>query len=171
MSDTTRGAEAAPAFELRNVGPGPDPFTPMAAAETEASLVVLFQRDYYCGNCRDQVADVADRIEEFRELDALPVSVLPESVDRTREWQAKVELPYPVLADPGGAVGDEYDQPSRFGVLGNVFDLVGRMPLAVVVRLDETGPTVTTTYPGSTPSDRPDIDELVADCRTCLDED
>lgn len=143
----------------------------MAAAETEASLVVLFQRDYYCGNCRDQVADVADRIEEFRELDALPVSVLPESVDRTREWQAKVELPYPVLADPGGAVGDEYDQPSRFGVLGNVFDLVGRMPLAVVVRLDETGPTVTTTYPGSTPSDRPDINELVADCRACLDED
>ena len=169
MSDTTRSVEeSAPTFELPNVGAGPDPFGPRTAPEGTDSLLLLFQRDYYCGNCRDQVADVADRIEAFRAVDALPVSVLPESVDRTREWQEIVELPYPVLADDGGVVGDSYDQPSRFGILGNLSDLVGRMPLAVV--LDVRGePTVHATHPGSSPADRPPVSALLDDCRACHD--
>jgi peroxiredoxin Q/BCP len=93
---------------------------------------------------------------------------LPESVDRTREWQEIVELPYPVLADDGGVVGDSYDQPSRFGILGNLSDLVGRMPLAVV--LDVRGePTVHATHPGSSPADRPPVSALLDDCRACHD--
>ena len=167
MSDTTRPVdEPAPTFELPNVGRGPDPFGPRTAPGETDSLLLLFQRDYYCGNCRDQVAEVADQIEAFRDVDALPVSVLPESVERTREWQEIVDLPYPVLADDGGAVGDSYDQPSRFGILGNLSDLVGRMPLAVV--LDVRGePTVHATHPGSSPADRPPVTELLDDCRTC----
>jgi peroxiredoxin Q/BCP len=173
VSDTTRDAtgEVAPAFELPNVGPGEDPFTPMAAAAEYDSLVILFQRDYYCGNCREQVADVRDRFDEFEAVGALPVSVLPESVERTRDWQEVVELPYPVLADPNSAVGDEYDQPNRFGILGNAFDLVGRMPLAVVLDLTGAEPTVYESYPGRTPGDRPDIDDLLDDCRACRETD
>jgi Peroxiredoxin len=169
VSDSTRAVdEPAPTFELPNVGSGADPFGPRTAPPETDSLLLLFQRDYYCGNCRDQVADIADRIEAFRAVDALPVSVLPESVDRTREWQAIVDLPYPVLADEGAAVGDSYDQPSRFGVLGNLSDLVGRMPLAVV--LDVRGePTVHATHPGSSPADRPPVADLLDDCRECHD--
>lgn len=163
MPDTSDGTPA-PDFSLPNVGPGRDPYGPTEAAVDHDALLLLFQRDYYCGNCRKQVAAVADRYDEFVGAGAEVASVLPESVDRTREWQAIVDLPYPVLADPGGETGDAYDQPTRFGALGNLFDLVGRMPLAVVLDL-RGGPAVAETFPGSRPADRPEVDDLLAACR------
>ncbi|MFB6178079.1 MAG: redoxin domain-containing protein [Halobaculum sp.] len=167
MSETADGQSAttpAPSFKLPNVGPGPDPFSLDAVGDDYDSVLLLFQRDYYCTKCRQQVRAISDRFDEFEAVGALPVSVLPESVDKTRSWQEKLDLPYPVLADPESAVGDEYDQPTRFGILGNAFDFVGRMPLAVVIDLDGE-PTVHATYPGSSTFDRPDLDELLADCR------
>lgn len=167
MTETTDGqqsASVAPSFELPNVGVGPDPFSLDAVDDDYDTVLLLFQRDYYCTKCREQVRAIADRDDEFEAIGALPVSVLPESVDSTRSWQQKLDLPYPVLADPDSAVGDEYEQPTRFGILGNAFDFVGRMPLAVVIDLDGD-PTVDATYPGSSTFDRPDIEELLADCR------
>ncbi|MFC7137412.1 peroxiredoxin family protein [Halobaculum litoreum] len=162
----TRSIEGSPApdFSLPNVGVGPDPYGPADAAADHDALLLLFQRDYFCGNCRRQVAAVADRYDEFRAAGAEVASVLPESVDRTRDWQGVVDLPYPVLADPGGETGDAYDQPTRFGALGNLFDLVGRMPLAVVLDL-RGDPAVAAAFPGRRPADRPPVDDLLAACR------
>ena len=169
MTATGEGAPA-PDFSLRNVGPGPDPYGPADAAADHDALLLLFQRDYYCGNCRKQVAAVSERYDEFVAAGAEVASVLPESVERTREWQAVVDLPYPVLADPGGETGDAYDQPTRFGVLGTLFDLVGRMPLAVV--LDVRGEAiVAAAFPGRRPADRPAVDDLLAACRRAVADD
>jgi len=44
-----------------------------------------------------------------------------------------VRPPYPLLADPDAAVGDAYDQPIRFGILGDLSDFFGRMPAVVIV--------------------------------------
>jgi peroxiredoxin Q/BCP len=169
MTETTednRVNTPAPSFELPNVGPGPDPFRLDAVADEYDCVLLLFQRDYYCTKCREQVRAISDRHDEFEAAGTLPVSVLPESADSTRSWQENLDLPYPVLADPDSAVGDEYDQPTRFGILGNAFDFVGRMPLAVVIALDGE-PTIHSTYAGSSTFDRPDIDELLEDCRAC----
>ena len=38
---------------LPNVGPGPDPFTLDALPEDIVVVVLLFQRDHYCTNCRN----------------------------------------------------------------------------------------------------------------------
>lgn len=153
---------ASPAtFELPNGGGGTDPFR--LDEVTESTVVVLFQRDYHCRNCRQQATDVERRLDEFTAADALPVSVLPESPERTAEWAASIDASYPILADPDTQVGEAYDQPTRFGVLGSLSDLVGRMPLAVV--LDTDGPRVRRRFPGNSPSDRPTIDELLDACR------
>jgi peroxiredoxin Q/BCP len=69
------------------------------------------------------------------------------------------------LADPSKAVSDEYDQPTRFGALGSLHDLVGRMPLAVVFDTTDGEPTVAKTYEGKTPGDRPTVDEFLDDVR------
>jgi len=149
------------AFELPNVGPGPDPFR---LADVAADFLVLFfQRDYYCTNCRAQVQTLADRYAEFRERDAEIASILPESVEQTREWQARYDLPYPLLADPDAAVGDQYDQPVRFGPLGKLSDFFGRMPEVVVLDLRGDRPEIGYSYRSTSTFDRPGIDDLLAE--------
>lgn len=57
-------------------------------------------------------------------------------------------------------VGDAFDQPVRFGLLGELHDFVGRMPAAVV--LDRRAGEITYRHEGDTPGDRPGVDELPA---------
>ena len=154
-------------FELENAAAGPDRFRlSEAAADADVdSIVLLFQRDYHCTKCRQQVQDVAKRYESFREANASVVAVLPEPADRAAAWHRQYDLPFPLLADPSKAVSDEYGQPTRFGALGSLHDLVGRMPLAVVFDTTDGEPTVQETYEGKTPGDRPSVDDFLADAR------
>jgi peroxiredoxin Q/BCP len=169
MNDTTASPTTGgvPNFELPNVGAGPDPFSLSAAAadpDTDA-VILLFQRDYHCGNCRKQVQAIADRYDEFEALNAVVVSILPEPVERAGEWQDSYGLPFALLADPDTDVSDAYDQPVRFGVLGSLHDLVGRMPVAMVLDARSGEPVVAYTYEGRMPADRPDIDDLLDEVR------
>ncbi|MFB6282246.1 MAG: peroxiredoxin family protein [Haloferacaceae archaeon] len=153
----------APEFSLPNVGPGPDPFSPDALPDDVAFVVLFFQRDHYCTNCRSQVQDLAGRIDEFRERDAAVVSVLPEPVERAEAWQEQYDLPYPLLADPDAAVGEAYGQPVRFGPLGRVSDFFGRMPEVVVVDRRAEPPEIAYVHRGRSTFDRPGIDDLLAE--------
>ena len=166
--------DVAPAdldFELPNVGPGPDPLALAAVAAEHDFLVVLLQRDHHCTRCRDQVRTVADRYDEFAARDAAVASVLPEPVERAREWAERYDPPYPLLADPDAEVGERYGQPVRFGPLGSLSDFFGRQPEAVVVDLRD-GPEaarVVYAHRGTTTFDRPSVDDLLAavdDART-----
>ena len=151
-------------FSLPNAAAGPDPFSVDDLPPEIRFVVLFFQRDHYCTNCRDQVQAVADRIEAFRARSAEPVSVVPEPLDRVEQWQAEYDLPYPLLADPDAAVGDAYDQPVRFGLLGSLSDFLGRMPQIVVLDRggDGSGPEIVYTYSSNSTFDRPSIDELLA---------
>lgn len=153
----------APDLSLPNVGPGPDPFTFDALPSDVSFVVLLFQRDFYCTNCRSQVQAVADRIDEFRQRDAEVVSILPEPVERAESWQERYDLPYPLLADPDAATGADYDQPVRFGFLGRFSDFLGRMPEAVIVDRRAGPPTIAWVHRGRSTFDRPSIDDLLAE--------
>ncbi|WP_254839081.1 redoxin domain-containing protein [Natronomonas marina] len=154
-------------FELSNVAAGPDPFrlSEVASDEGVDAVVLLFQRDYHCTKCRSQVQDVAARYEEFEAEDAVVAAVLPEPDDRAADWQDSYDLPFPLLADASKAVSDEYDQPTRFGALGSLHDLVGRMPKAVVFDARSGTPEVAAVDEGSTPADRPDVEAFLAAVR------
>ena len=152
---------SAPAFELANVGPGPDPLSLSDLAGKVDAVVVLLQRDHYCTNCRKQVRSVADRYDEFRERNAEVVSIVPEPRERVAEWQNAYDLPFPLLADPDATAGEVYDQPVRFGFLGDLFDFVGRMPEAAIVDLRGES-TVAWSHAGTSTFDRPSIDDLLA---------
>lgn len=155
-------ADIAPDFELPNVAAGPDPFSlhEDAAREELHAVVLCFQRDYHCRNCRQQVTAIAERHDAFESRGARVVSVLPEPRDRAQRWQDQYDLPFPLLADPETAVSDDYDQPSRFGILGELHDLIGRMPEAVVIDATDE-PTIEWLHEGSTPADRPSVETLL----------
>lgn len=152
----------APDFSLPNVATGPTPFSLSDLPDDVAFVVLFFQRDHYCTNCRSQVQTLADRIEEFRDRDAEVVSVLPEPVERVEKWQSRYDLPYPLLADPDAEAGAAYDQPIRFGILGERSDFFGRMPEVVIVDRRGDEPEIAYVHKGTSTFDRPDIDDLLA---------
>ena len=153
--------EQAPDFSLPNVAVGADPFSISGLPGDVSFVVLLFQRDYYCTNCRKQVRQVADRIDEFRERDAEVVPVVPEPVERVEQWQETYDLPYPLLADPNTEAGDAYGQPVRFGILGRFSDFFGRMPEVALIDRRRTDSNVAYVHRGSSTFDRPEIDEIL----------
>lgn len=150
-------------FELPNLTVGPDPFGLLdyTADPDRNAIVLLLLRDYHCPKCRSQVETVADRYGEFEDRNAAVVAVLPESVDRTRNWADQSEIPFPLLADGSKTAGEQYDQPTRFGALGSLHDMIGRMPEAVVIDATGSEPTVDHVHRGTSIGDRPTVDDLL----------
>ena len=146
-------------FVLPNVGPGPDP---LSFWELDANFaVLLLHRDFYCSECRQQVRRVKKRYGEFERRDAEVVSVLPDDRETATEWQKQYHLPFPVLADPDTELGDRFDQRTRFGLLGKLHDVIGRMPAAIVLDLRGDEPRERYAHRGNSRTDRPRIDELL----------
>jgi len=146
---------------IPNVGAGVDPYSLAGAFEEYGAVVLLLQRDYYCSKCRDQTKEVAERYDEFAERDAEVVVVLPESREKSEGWAEKMNLPFPLLADEDAKMGEEYGQKVRFGILGRLHDLVGRMPVALVLTKDDGDIKVAYEHNGDSYGDRPSIDELL----------
>jgi peroxiredoxin Q/BCP len=159
-AETTAGT-VAPDFELPNVGVGPDPLTLAAIREQADFAVLLLLRDYHCPKCKAQVRTVAEQAESFAELNTVVVPILPEPRERAADWQASFDLPFPLLADPEKAVAATYDQPTRFGALGRLHDMIGRMPESLGVDLRGDDAEIVFTYEGTTPDDRPDVETLL----------
>lgn len=154
-------------FELPNVGSGPDPLvlSELAAREDVDTIILLFQRDYHCRNCRRQVQTIGERYDEFQAANAVVVSVVPEPVEQARRWQDMYTLPFPLLADPAKEIGAQYGQPTRFGVLGELHDLIGRMPEAVILDTRDGALRPIYVHKGSLPGDRPSVDDLLDQVR------
>jgi len=146
-------------FVLPNVGPGPDPLT-FADLETEFA-VLLLHRDFYCSECRQQVRRVKKRYDEFEARNAEVLSVLPEDRETAAEWQKQYHLPFPVIADDDTELGDHFEQPTRFGLLGRLHDVIGRMPAVVVLDLRWSDPIETFAHRGDSRTDRPRVDEIL----------
>ena len=147
--------------EFPNVGEGPETYSLADAFENVDAVVFLLQRDYYCRKCRDQTKEMAKRYEEFAERDAEVVVVLPEPRSKAEKWAKKMDLPFPLLADRDAKMGEKYGQEVRFGVLGRLHDLVGRMPVALVLTKGDDKIEVAYEHNGDSYGDRPSIDDLL----------
>ncbi len=144
---------------LPNGGVGPDP---LRLDRLDAEFVVLlFQRDSLCSSCQNQVTEIARRYAEFRKRQTVVVSVLPDTKQQAAEWAASYDLPFPVLADPENQTADRFGQPVRFGFLGTLHNLLGRMPLVVMVDLRGSEPRLVYSHVGDSPSDRPTVEGLL----------
>ena len=148
-------------FSLPNVAAGPNPFLLSALNEEVDFVVLFFQRDHYCTNCRKQVQQLADHVAAFHERNAEIVSIVPEPLERVESWQESYDLPYPLLADPDAEVGEAYDQPVRFGLLGRFSDFFGRMPEVVIIDRRGSDPEIAYVHQGRSTFDRPDIEDLL----------
>ena len=151
----------APAFELGNAGPGPDPCSLSALADGGEFVVLYFQRDHECTDCRTQVRQTRDRYDGFRARDAVPAFVLPGPRDHAQGWHDEFELPFPVLADADGTVASAYGQPVRLAFASDWSDFFGRMPTVAVVDARGDDPVLAWTTAGKTVYDRPTTSDVL----------
>ncbi|WP_181685301.1 redoxin domain-containing protein [Halorhabdus salina] len=150
-------------FELPNVGVGPDPLSLSAVIGASDFAVLLFLRDYHCPKCKAQVGEISEHARQFNEMKTAVLPILPEPRDKAARWREKVvsEFPFPLLADAEKTVAEQYDQPTRYGPVGQLSDLLGRLPQSVV--LDTRGDDVDMVFEhaGDSIDDRPTPTELI----------
>ncbi|ACV11021.1 alkyl hydroperoxide reductase/ Thiol specific antioxidant/ Mal allergen [Halorhabdus utahensis DSM 12940] len=162
MSETTL-AEGVFDFELPNVGVGPDPLGLDAVVAASDFAVLLFLRDYHCPKCKAQVSEISEHARTFNELKTAVLPILPEPRERAEQWREKVveDFPFPLLADGEKRVAEQYDQPTRYGPVGNLHDLLGRLPQSVVLDTRGDAVEVIFTHQGDSIDDRPAAAELI----------
>lgn len=150
-------------FELPNVGVGPDPLSLADVTDASDFAVLLFLRDYHCPKCKAQVSEISEHARRFNELKTAVLPILPEPRERAADWRDTVveEFPFPLLADGEKRVADQYDQPTRYGPVGALHDLLGRLPQAVVLDTRGENAEVIFTHRGDAIDDRPAAEELI----------
>lgn len=154
---------SAPDIELPNAGRGPDPLSLSRLAERDdvEAIVLLFQRDHHCRQCRQQVQAIDERYAEFTARNAWVLSILPEEKGTAQEWVDAYQLRLPVLADPNNVAADAYDQDVKFGPVGRISDLLARMPKTVVLDTREDRLEPRFVHEGENRGDRPSVEALL----------
>ena len=89
--------------------------------------------------------------------------ILPESRERATSWKDGFEgtFPFPLLADGSKHVAERYDQPTQYGSLGALHDLIGRLPQSIVLDLRGDNTEVVFSHRGQSASDRPEANALL----------
>ena len=147
-------------FELPNVGGGPNPLELSDLADDAAFVVLLLMQSPGSGACRRHARRVAAEYETLRRLNATVAVVVPGPKPKVRAWRRLVDPPFPILADREARVGERFDQPSRYGPLGQFVSSIGRVPMTVVLDVRRGDPAVVYAYEGETSVDRPSVREI-----------
>jgi peroxiredoxin Q/BCP len=160
---TPEAQSSVPEFELQNVGVGPDPLSLAEVASVSDFAVLLFLRDYHCPRCKAQVENLAAEAERFNERNAAVLPILPEPQARAESWKNEFDwaFPFPLLADGSKTVADKYDQPTQYGALGSLHDMIGRLPQSIVLDTRGDDTEVIFSHRGDSAGDRPEADDLL----------
>lgn len=76
--------------------------------------------------CTKQLCNYRDNLGVFGELGVQVVAINPQSVDSHRAFADKHKLPFPVVADSGGAVCRQYGALNFLGMAKRALVLIGR---------------------------------------------
>ncbi|WP_375416078.1 peroxiredoxin [uncultured Hymenobacter sp.] len=119
--------QPAPDFTL----PAPDGGAPFQLSALRGRHVVLYfyPKDDTPG-CTTQACGFRDQYEEFLDLGAEVVGVSSDSAASHAQFAQKHRLPFPLLADTGGAVRKRYEVPRA---------LLGLLPGRVTFVIDKEG--------------------------------
>jgi thioredoxin-dependent peroxiredoxin len=106
--------EPAPDFEL----PDQDGRLVKLSALRGAPVVVYFYPKADTPGCTTQACGVRDRQADYAAADATVLGISPDPVAKVKKFHDKYDLGFPLLADEGHAVADDYGvwvQKSMYG--------------------------------------------------------
>ncbi|MEX2281535.1 MAG: thioredoxin-dependent thiol peroxidase [Gemmatimonadota bacterium] len=131
MSDYPKEGQAAPDFELQS-----DRGSTVKLSDLRGKKVVLYfyPKDNTPG-CTAQACDLRDRIQEFDARGALVFGLSPDDVKSHVKFRDKYSLPFPLLADVGHKVAEQYGVWVQKNMLGRKYMGVERTSFII----DEQG--------------------------------
>lgn len=156
--------------------PGPDVGTPfphplrasdqhgehqtLSSLMAENGVALFFVRSAdWCPICKDQLADVNERVDEFRELGINVASISVDEVGLLARFASNQDIRYTMLADPEGTINEalgirDEQYPAGSAEYG--------VPRPTVYVLDRRG-TIRLRYMEPSFRTRPELDEVLAD--------
>ncbi|MBK8619765.1 MAG: peroxiredoxin family protein [Anaerolineales bacterium] len=90
----------------------------------KSNVIMFFIRETTCPQCRTHVAQLGRMYEQFREAGAEIIVILGENVEKAREYAEGINLPFPILADPGRNVYNLYELEKYFLLFQRTASLV-----------------------------------------------
>ncbi len=72
------------------------------------NLVILFHHGSSCLPCREKLTEFAENYGEFVKLETEILAISSEGGENTEKLRGELNLPYPLLSDPGGRVIEKY---------------------------------------------------------------
>ena len=122
----------------QNIGVGdiaPDFTLPSASGQSvrlsdyrgKAEVVLFFYPKDNTPGCTAEVCSFRDSYEAFREAGAEVIGVSSDSVDSHRQFSGRLQVPFQLLSDEGGALRNLYGVPRTLGLLpGRVTYLIDK---------------------------------------------
>ncbi len=90
----------------------------------KSNVIVFFIRETTCPQCRTHVTQLGRMYDQFREAGAEIIVILGEDVERAQEYANGINLPFPILADPGRNVYNLYELEKYFLLFQRTASLV-----------------------------------------------
>lgn len=87
---------------------GPGDSLALSAFRNRSNLVLLFLDDVNCVGCLEALRAIAANQQAYQELEAEIVAIFRSSPEDSARLKSEQHYPFPVLADPEGAVRREY---------------------------------------------------------------
>jgi peroxiredoxin len=103
--DAPREGQLLPSFALPRSGGGT---VRVRAYRNRRSLALIFAHGVHCDGCRDYLAGALDRYADYAAEDAEVIAVVPGQPEMVDAMRRALALPFPIAADPDGAVLRRY---------------------------------------------------------------
>jgi peroxiredoxin Q/BCP len=104
MTTAVTTGERAPDFELQ----GPDGVPVRLSQFRGRNVVLYFYPKAFTGGCTAQACGLRDAYSNFQSAGIEVIGVSVDDVETQKRFRDEYALPFPVLADPGGAVAQKY---------------------------------------------------------------
>ena len=130
------------------VGESAPDFTATASDGTTVQLSALRGRwvvlIFYPGDntpvCTAQLCSFRDNWEELKAADAVVYGINPASKEKHRQFAARQEFPFPLLADPGGRIAAAYGCRGLFGFIRRTVYILDRQGNVAWVQRGQPAP-------------------------------
>ncbi len=102
----------------------------------KSNLVIVYLNLDRCSGCLDYLRDLANNYHVYRDLETEIIAVSPGAISNLQSKVGTLGMPFPVLADEQGQVGQAYLGSQAGGAVGGVFvtDRFGALRTMLIVQ-------------------------------------
>lgn len=127
--------QQAPRFDFEEDG------TVVASTDIQRTYLLFFYPKDNTPGCTTEACTIRDNWSQFQDAGLKVIGVSKDSMDSHAKFQAKFELPFPLISDPDNALAKAFGVFGEKKFMGKVYDAAHRMSFLI-----DTDGTILKTY-------------------------